>query len=61
MEIALYIIAACEYIRLIQNGIQLWHDKNCHASVMNKGIKPDFEYCPHCGAKMEDAERDTRS
>ena len=22
--------------------------------------KPDFEYCPHCGAKMEEAEHDTR-
>lgn len=38
MEIAVYIIAACEFIRLIQNGIQLWQNKK-HEAVQKRILK----------------------
>ena len=32
-----------------------WHCSNCHC-VVEQSIKPKWDYCPSCGAKMQESE-----
>ena len=30
-----------------------WGCSNCHEEVHSEGFPPVYDYCPHCGAKMD--------
>ena len=34
-----------------------WECSACHEEFYNEGDEPDFCYCPHCGAKMDEEVR----
>ena len=39
-------------------GVDWWHCSNCGGLL--SGVATQFEYCPHCGAKMDGGDDDDR-
>ena len=37
-------------------GVDWWHCSNCGG--LFSGVETQFEYCPHCGAKMDGGDSD---
>lgn len=40
-------------------GVDWWHCSNCGGLL--SGVETQFEYCPHCGAKMDGGDSDAES
>lgn len=40
-------------------GVDWWHCSNCGGLL--SGVETQFEYCPHCGAKMDGGDSDAKS